>query len=68
MEWRECTVCSSYLVSDEGDIKHKQTLDDVITEYESRQKGSVNGRHSYRKCEPTLEEEINWWKSSYVRK
>lgn len=25
MEWRECTVCSSYLVSDEGDIKHKQT-------------------------------------------
>lgn len=50
------------------EYKHHQTLDDVITEYESRQKGLVNGRHSYRKCEPTLEEEINWWKSSYVRK
>lgn len=50
------------------EYKHHQTLDDIITEYESRQKGLVNGRHSYRKCEPTLEEEINWWKSSYVRK
>lgn len=50
------------------EYKHHQTLDDVITEYESRQKGLVNGRYSYRKCEPTLEEEINWWKSSYVRK
>lgn len=50
------------------EYKHHQTLDDVIAEYESRQKGLVNGRHSYRKCEPTLEEEINWWKSSYVRK
>lgn len=50
------------------EYKHHQTLNDVIIEYESRQKGLVNGRHSYRKCEPTLEEEINWWKSSYVRK
>lgn len=50
------------------EYKHHQTLNDVITKYESRQKGLVNGRHSYRKCEPTLEEEINWWKSSYVRK
>ncbi len=31
-------------------------------------KGLVNEHHSYRKCESTLEEEINWWKSSYVRK
>ena len=50
------------------EYKHHQTLKDIVIEYESRQKGLVNGRHSYRKCEPTLEEEINWWKSSYVRK
>lgn len=50
------------------EYKHHQTLNDIIIEYESRQKGLVNGRHSYRKCESTLEEEINWWKSSYVRK
>lgn len=50
------------------EYKHHQTLNDVIIEYESRQKGLVNGRHSYRKCESTLEEEINWWKSSYLRK
>ena len=25
MEWRECKSCSSYLVSDEGDIKNKKT-------------------------------------------
>ena len=50
------------------EYKHHQTLNDVIIEYESRQKGLVNGHHSYRKCESTLEEEINWWKSSYVRK
>lgn len=56
---------------DEWDIyeyKHHQTMKDVINDYESRQKGLVNGRHSYRKCESTLEEEIDWWKSSYLRK
>lgn len=60
-----------YLGVDSWDLyeyKHYRTLRDVIVEYESRQKGLVNGRHSYRKCESTLEEEINWWKSSYVRK
>ena len=50
------------------EYKHHQTLKDIVMEYESRQKGLVNRRHSYRKYEPTLEEEINWWKSSYVRK
>lgn len=25
MKWKECTVCSLYLVSDEGDIKNKKT-------------------------------------------
>lgn len=50
------------------EYKHHQTLNDVIIEYESRQKGLVNGRHSYRKYEPTLEEAIQDWKKSYVRK
>lgn len=50
------------------EFKHHQTLHDVIAEYESHQKGMINGRHSYRKYESTLKEEIIWWKSSYLRK
>lgn len=50
------------------EFKHHQTLQDIITEYESRQKGIINGHHSYRTCESTLEEEIIWWKNSYLRK
>lgn len=50
------------------EYKHYWTLDDVITEYESRQKGMINGYHSYRIYKSTLEKEIIWWKNSYLRK
>lgn len=50
------------------EYKHFQTLVDVTTEYESRQKSLANGRHKRHDHEPTLTEEINWWKKSYIRK
>lgn len=51
------------------EYKHYQTERDVIDEYESKQKAIANGEYNYYcKCESTLEDEINWWKSSYLRK
>jgi hypothetical protein len=53
------------------EYKSYQTEKDVINDWEQSQKRSANGgptNRSKRHRESTLEEEINWWKSSYVRK
>lgn len=62
-----------YLGLDSWDLyeyKHYQTEQDVIYEWEERQKKIANGVNKKRLygANFTLEEEIQFWKSSYLRK
>lgn len=51
------------------EYKHYQTKRDVIKDWESREKGMRNGRtYHYGLIEYTLQDAINWWASSYIRK
>jgi hypothetical protein len=50
------------------EYKSYQTKQDVIDNWEQAQKRYANGVPCYRRHESTLEEELNWWASSYLRK
>ncbi|MDE6946271.1 MAG: hypothetical protein K2P14_03695 [Anaeroplasmataceae bacterium] len=52
------------------EYKHHQTEQDVISEWEARQKRIINGIDSQRLfgANFALNEEIQFWKSSYLRK
>ena len=52
------------------EYKHHQTLQDTIEEWERDQIEKANGVRWWRSCSynPTLEEAIQDWKTSYVRK
>lgn len=52
------------------EYKHHQTLYDTIVDWERDQIEKANGIRWWRSCQynPTLEEAIQDWKKSYVRK
>ena len=52
------------------EYKHHQTFQDTVADWERDQIEKANGIRWWRSCQynPTLEEAIQDWKSSYLRK